>query len=69
MHHNKIDKIFSPIIKQADPNLIAQLVANINNNNDNANLIVNLVTNKLKSSQEWEVLISLQVKFEKQTKL
>lgn len=54
--------MFSPISKQADPNLIAQLVACVNQNSkENASLAVELALNKLKSIQEWEVLISLQV--------
>jgi hypothetical protein len=54
-------KIMSPIKKEADPNLVAQMCSKVNADFDGAQIAVDLITSKLHSNQEWEILISLYV--------
>ena len=52
----------NPISKEADPNLISKFTSLVNSNlSENGQLALDLVTNKLQSKKEWEILISLQV--------
>lgn len=51
----------SPIKKEADPNLVAQLCAKVNADFDGAQIALDLITSKLHSSQEWEQVIALYV--------
>lgn len=59
--HNLKDKIISPIKKEADPNLVAQLCLKANADFDGAQIVLDLITPKLQSQQEWEALIALYV--------
>ena len=51
----------SPIKKEADPNLVAQLCLKANADFDGAQIVLDLITPKLQSQQEWEALIALYV--------
>ncbi|CAF0976858.1 unnamed protein product [Brachionus calyciflorus] len=53
------NKIFSPIKKELDPNLVGQLCLKLNSDLDGAQLALDLLTPKIQSSQEWEALIAL----------
>lgn len=55
------DKIMSPIKKEADPNLVAQMCSKVNADFDGAQIALDLITSKLHSNQEWEVVIALYV--------
>ena len=59
----KIDKILSPIKKEADPNLVAQFCYNLNQDLDGAQIAIDLITNKMHSNQEWEAWIALYVSY------
>lgn len=54
-----IDKIFSPIKKELDPNLVGQFCNKLNSDLDGAQLALDLLTPKIQSSQEWEAMIAL----------
>ena len=51
----------SPTKKEADPNLVAQLCYNLNQDLDGAQIAIDLITNKMHSNQEWEAWIALYV--------
>ena len=51
----------SPIKKEADPNLVAQMCSKVNADFDGAQIALDLITSKLHSNQEWEVVIALYV--------
>ena len=51
----------SPIKKEVDPNLVAQFCYNLNNDLDGAQIAIDLITNKMHSTQEWEATIALYV--------
>lgn len=51
----------SPIRKEADPNLIAQLTTVVNTNNEHAQFVLDMIIDKMQSPQDWENLIALQV--------
>ena len=58
----EIDKILSPLKKEADPNLIAQFCHKINQElDDSCQLAIDLIVSKLQSNQDWENVIALQV--------
>lgn len=52
----------SPIKKEADPNLVAQMCTKVNADFDGAQIALDLITPKLHSDQEWQALIALYVR-------
>ncbi|RNA21639.1 ADP-ribosylation factor-binding GGA1 [Brachionus plicatilis] len=52
-------KIFSPIKKELDPNLVGQFCQKLNSDLDGAQLALDLLSPKIQSSQEWEAMIAL----------
>lgn len=51
----------SPVRKDIDPNLVAQLCTKLNSDLDGAQIVLDLITNKMQSSQEWEAMIAFYV--------
>ena len=56
-----LDKIMSPVRKDIDPNLVAQLCAKLNSDLDGGQIVLDLITAKMQSPQEWEALIAFYV--------
>ena len=56
------DKILSPIKKEADPNLVAQLCSKVNTDFDGPQVVLDLIVTKLQSNQEWEILVVIYVR-------
>ncbi len=51
----------SPVRKEIDPNLVAQMCAKLNSDLDGGQILLDLITVKMQSPQEWEAMIAFYV--------
>jgi hypothetical protein len=53
----------SPVRKDIDPNLVAQLCTKLNTDLDGGQIVLDFITQKIQSTQEWEAMIAFYVRY------